>query len=111
MLRAPEPGPGYKKEEFSAPGRNPSAGCSLLSIPPVPNGPSRMGRQEGGRERGTANMETWTEGSSGTQSKPETQVSPSNVKTPAPHLEPGNPLKGMNGPSAQLRARRVQEQN
>lgn len=53
MLRPPEPRPGYKEEEdLSTPGRNPGAGCCLLSIPPVPSGPSRMGRREERKREG-----------------------------------------------------------
>lgn len=101
MLRAPEPGPGYKKEEdFSTPGRNPSAGCSLLSIPSCAQWSLQDGKA-GREEEGYSQCGSTDRGfPPGTRSKPETQDSPSNVKNPAPHLEPGNPLKGTKGPSA-----------
>lgn len=47
----------------------------------------------------------------GMRSKPETQISPSNVKHPAPHLEPEMHLRARTVLQRQPRAGLVQEQN
>jgi len=63
MLRAPEPGPDYKKEEdFSTPGRNPSAGCSLFSIPSCAQWSFQDGKAGREEERGVQPMRKHRQG-------------------------------------------------